>query len=216
MKYKKIFCLISAFLMLSSAVPAYAAKANTATKVKASCDLPKISVSVPATGKVLINPYKLSMKVGNDVVDDQVVTIPWCIKNESAVPLRVSVTVTGAVKSGSDMLLKTVTTEGTGLTSKSAFLYFEMKAADSEEPPESIWDSGYDTDQHVVVRNGYSKTKKDIVELGAVDQKGCYGAFRLTGDCVATPKKGWTDADGVNVEIAFTFQPLHVDTEINT
>lgn len=214
MKCKKTFCLTLAFFMLSASVSAYAAKTNTITKVSALCDLPKISVSVPATGKILINPYKMSMTVGDNVLDDQIVSIPGCIKNESSIPLQVGVTVSGAVKANSNMLLSNITTEGTNLTSKSAFLYFEIKAADSETPDDSIWESEYDAEKHVVVGVRPS-SKKNIVKLGAEGNTGSYGAFRLTGDCVASPSDEWKDSDGVDVEVAFTFTPLSVDAVIN-
>ena len=69
-------------------------------------------------------------------------------------------------------------------------------------------------EKHLTVRSGVSKTKKNIAVIAQADQPKHFGAFRLTGDCVPVPRKGWTEADGIDVEIAFTFNPLPVWTEI--
>ena len=69
-------------------------------------------------------------------------------------------------------------------------------------------------EKHIVIRAGVPRTKKDMVTIAQADQPKHFGAFRLTGDCVATPRKPWTEADGIDVEIAFTFKALPVWTEI--
>lgn len=211
MKYKKLSSLLLAALLLT--IPAHAASDGFHTRFNVPCSMPEVKVSVPATGKLLINPYAMAVNMEDDIVRDQIVSIPGCILNESPVPLQVDVSVIGAVKDGSDMSLSSFTTKDSGSNKKRAFIYFEIKASDTEEPASSIWDNDYDPEKHVIVRTTM-KSKKNIVRLGAAETKGCYGAFRLTGDCVATPKIPWAEADGIDVEITFTFTPLHVDTEI--
>lgn len=179
------------------------------TVVEATCRLPIIKVSVPATGAVYINPFQLSVQMGSENTKEQIVSIPTNILNESEVPMSVDVTVTGSINEGSDLSLSTVTTKGSELTSKEAFVYFEMKAVKLDDPNLVTWDKVYDEEKHVVVCTT-AKTKKNVVTLDAWDengQKNCYGAFRLTGDCVTYPKTEWNSKDGLNVEIAFTFTP---------
>lgn len=212
MKRKKLSSLLLAALLLT--IPARAANDGFHTKFDVPCSMPEVKVSVPATGELLINPYAMAVNMEEDIVRDQIVSIPGCILNESPVPLQVDVTVTGAVKEGSDMALSSLTTKDSGSTKKRAFIYFEIKASDTEEPAASIWDGEYDVEKHLVVRAA-TRSKKNMVQLGAAEQKGCYGAFRLTGDCIAAPKNAWSEADGIDVEIVFTFTPLHVDTVIN-
>jgi len=205
MKHKKLSSLLLAALLLT--VPADAANGGFHTKFDVPCSMPEVKVSVPATGKLLINPYEMSVNMEDGIVQDQIVSVPGCILNESPVPIQVDVQIISTVKKGSDMTLSPFTTKDSGSTKKRAFIYFEIQPTDTEDPASSIWESTYNAEKHVVVRTT-AKTKKNIVQLGAAEEKGCYGAFRLTGDCVATPKNAWTETDGIDVEITFTFTPL--------
>ena len=112
------------------------------------------------------------------------------------------------------MGLYSYSTQGQELTSKRAFVYLEMQAATSTSPADANWDSEYDVEKHVAIRAGVARTKKDMVTIAQADQPKHFGAFRLAGDCVPTPRKPWTAADGIDVEIAFTFKALPVWTEI--
>lgn len=211
MKHKKLYSLMLVVLLL---MPFAGAVGNGfQTKFDVDCSMPEVKVSVPSTGELFINPYSMPVDVKENIVQDQIVSIPGCILNESLVPLQVDVSVISKIKEGSDMVLSSVTTKDSDSTGKRAFIYFEIKASDTEDPASSIWENAYDAEKHVVVRTT-AKSKKNIVRLGAADQKGCYGSFRLTGDCVAMPKKVWTEADGIDVEISFTFTPLSIDTVI--
>ncbi len=206
--------LLGAVLALLLSVTALASGDSNRTIIDALCNLPEISVTVPATAEVFINPYKLPLTIEADETTAQIVSTPAAIENKSKVPLSVTATVTGAIKEGSDMRLYSSSTQDPELvlTSKSAFIYFEMQAA--SDPGQVDWDSEYDVEKHLVIRNGVSRTKKNIVTIAQADQPKHFGAFRLTGDCVPVPRKGWTEADGIDVEIAFTFKPLPVWTEI--
>ena len=207
MRSKKIRSLVLvALLLLALTAPGYAVNGGK-TRITGKCTLPdiKIEVSVPSTGRVYINPKRLPVKVSGKVENGQIMTDPSYIENLSEVPVKVSATVTGAVKSGSDMALNAATTQDLTTTAKKAFIYFEIHAAD--DPDTVSWDSEYDEEKHIVVRTS-AKTKKDIVALGAGGQGKCYGAFRLSGDCIESPKTPWTARDGVNVEIVFTFTPM--------
>lgn len=214
MKSKWITVLIAAVLALNLSCSAVAADSRYSTTIEALCDLPEISVVVPGTAEVFINPYKLPLTIEADETTAQIVSTPAAIENQSVVPLSVTATVTGAIREGSDMRLVSYSTQDPELmlTSKSAFVYFEMKAA--SDPDQVSWDSEYDMEKHLTVRSGVSKTKKNIAVIAQADHPKHFGAFRLTGDCVPVPRKGWTEADGIDVEIAFTFNPLPVWTEI--
>lgn len=204
MKNKLLLCVILA-LLLSVSAPAFA---SGNTRIDALCNLPEISVIVPATAEVFINPYRLPLSIESDETTAQIVSTPACIENKSEVPVSVTATLTCALKEGSDMRLYSTTTQDPDmtLTSKTAFVYFEMQAAPSVD--QAVWDSEYDMEKHQVVRLGTSRPKKDMVVIAQADQPNHFGAFRLTGDCVAVPRIPWTEADGIEVEIAFTFSPL--------
>jgi len=209
MKYKKLAAMAASTLMLAGSYTAFAVDAPesgsmNSTVIEAVCDLPEIKVTVPTTGELFINPYEMPVEINGEYIGYQIVSTPTVIQNESTVPLKVSATVTGAIKEGSDMTLSSSSVDPKS-TKKKAFIYFEIQPTNDPETAE--WDSGYDANKHIVVRTS-PKSKKNMVTLDIADEAGekkCYGAFRLTGDCAAVPKIGWTEADGVNVTIAFTF-----------
>lgn len=204
MKKQLLLCLILALLSGT----AFASGDQRSTAVDARCDLPEISVVVPATAEVFINPYRIPITIESTEVSAQIVSTPACIENKSEVPISVTATLTCALKEGSDMRLYSSTTQDPEMpiTTKGAFIYFEMQAAPDIDLV--VWDPEYDMEKHQIVRLGTSRPRKDMVVIAQADQPDHFGAFRLTGDCVAVPRFPWTEADGIEVEIAFTFTPL--------
>lgn len=205
MKYKKFIAGFVSMLLLVGNFCVSAAETQNTTQIEAVCELPEIKVTVPQTGEVFINPYKMPVEINGAFIGYQIISTPTVIQNESVVPLKVTATVTGTIKEGSDMILSSTSVDP-NLTKKKAFIYFEIQS--TNDPENVVWDSEYDMDKHIVVRT-VAKMKKNIVTLDAYDedgQKKCYGAFRLTGNCAAVPRNGWTEKDGLDVTIAFTFQ----------
>jgi len=138
------------------------------------------------------------------------------IENKSEVPVAVTASVTGSLKSGSDLVLASSSFDPAATKSKRAFMYFEMQACD--DPEAVTWVDEYDAEKHIVV-SAAQKMKKNIVTLAAGGEKAaadatCYGAFRLAGICSDSPTKPWTSKDGVNVNIVFAFTPLPTSTTI--
>jgi hypothetical protein len=206
---KKLTALLTACLVMLSVFPANVAAASTpSTKIKASCVFPDIDieVTVPTDTSAYLNPKKVSVSAGATITDGKVViTDPSYIENKSVVPISVSASVTGTVKSRSTMTLSDHSTKG--MTSKAAFVYFEMHAVDNPET-ESAWDSSYNASKHILVTKG-TTTKENFVTIGAASQTDHYGIFRLTGDCVTDPEDNpWTSKDGFTAKIVFTFKAL--------
>lgn len=206
MKNKKIIAFIMAVMMLAMVSPAYASESDDYTTViEALAELPEVVVTLPSSGEIYFNPYKLPVEIDGENLTDQIISTPASIENESDVPLNVSVTLFAVPNEGSNMTLTTSSTKGSSLSTKKVFIYFEMQA--SSNPSQAVWDSEYDAEKHLVVRTT-SRTRKNIATIDQADKPNHYGAFRLTGDCIPTPRLGWTEDDGVTVEIAFTFTPL--------
>lgn len=211
MRMKKPACLAAAALLALLTVPASAAGPagiqGGSTKFTAESFLPdvEIQVSVPAESKLYINPLSLPVEIDGTVENKQIVCETSHIENRSVVPVVVDVTVSGAVKEGSDMTLYSASTQGSTAIAKRAFFYFEMQAVD--DPAHVEWSGGYDSTEHIPVRL-YARTKREIVTLDAAGGTTCYGAFHLDGDCIPTPKNPWTEADGVDVTVVFTFRPI--------
>lgn len=217
MKNKNLICLFMAALIFAMSMPAFAAEggeleveqsaqADTNMSIMGLQD-PIVDVAVPATGTLYINPLGFPVHYEYDyeeVTDNsQILTEPAYIENRGDDPVRVSVSVTGAAEGG--MGLTSLPTKAQSTTSKKAFIYFEIQSVSDYD--RVTWDKEYDATKHVPVRNG-TKSKKNIVELDDASGRNCYGAFRLTGDCVAKPKIPWSAADKLTVTIAFTFKPI--------
>lgn len=214
MKKRLSLCLVLVLLLVLIA-PAYAVsiQGGSSTVITAEPYLPdiEIEVVVPTAGNIYINPDRLPVKVDGNVVNKQVVSDTFSIENLSEVPLSVSVEVTGEIKSGSDMGLATQSVAKLVTPLKKAFIYFEIKAV--SDTSSVTWASAYSPSKHVIIRET-TIPKKNVLILGSGDQEKRFGVFRLAGDCVQKPKSPWTSEDGVEVEIAFTFSPLPVGTDI--
>lgn len=206
MKRKLLFC-VAFVLLLAATPPAFAAEQqDMTTTFTAECTLPEIVVTVPTTSAVFINPYQLPVVIDANETDEQIVSTPASIENKSEVPLSVTVTVNCVVDEQSDMRLVTSSTEKEGSSRKNVFIYFEMQVV--SDPDHVTWDSEFDDEKHIVVRSGASKTRKDMVTIAAADQPNHFGAFRLSGDCIISPKKPWTENDKINVSITFSFTAI--------
>lgn len=224
MNFKKIMSSALAGVMaLSLAVPAFAA-ANTETSLEqntaitGSTQAPTIKITVPATGTVTVNPYKMEVTVDGDKVTDQIISATQYIVNGSNVAIKVSAEVTGTA--AGNLAFATATTQGTkAVTTNSVFMYFEMDVADKGDgTADPTWATAYDsksTKQILVSTKAAKKT--DMVTLAAgtgtaAGAAGGYAAFHLVGDAASAPTTAWVAADKANVAIAFTFTPTVTPT----
>ena len=213
MKRKKLLCAIFALVLLISAQPAAMAAGDVYTTIiQATCRLPVVQVTVPASNSVYINPFRFPVTIGDGETSEQIISSPATIANMSEVPVAVNVRIASQVRPGSTMTLVSAPTGGAG-TEKSAFVYFVMKQASSAELDTVQWDPSFDAAKHIAVTTGEPVTRQNILTLpartsdGHVAENG-YASFRLTGDAVKNPTTKWNSEDGVIVLVAFTFTPL--------
>lgn len=217
MKQKRLLCAGLALVLLFSAQPAALAVASRTTVIDANrVRLPVIRLTIPTRGSVYINPLKLPVSIGDAESEDQIVSAPACIANQSEVPVEVDITVTGTIKTGSNMKLVTTPTGGTG-DAKNAFVYFEIHQSNSEDPEDVTWDSSYNASKHAVIIAGVPRSYPSTLTLPGITPNGevasgGYAPFRLTGDAVKTPTIPWTTKDGINVIVSFTCRPLPYPT----
>lgn len=203
---KRILLLVVLALVLST--QAFASREQYSTKIDAVCNLPEISVIVPATAEIFINPYQLTLSIEGTNTNAQIVSSPACIENKSEVPLSVTVTLNCDVDPKSDMRLVTSSTRGENINRKYAFIYFEIQANNSSNANRATWDSEFDEERHIIVRDGETRPRTNMVTIDQADRSNHFGAFRLTGDCVSEPRDPWTESDKIDVAITFTFTPL--------
>lgn len=210
MKIKKLAAFFMFVLLVALTTGAFAAEeapvagADMELAVMALEEV-EVQVTVPTEKKLYINPLGFPIDMGDHIDSRQIIMEPAYIENLGDTPVKVSVSVTGSLVEGSTMTLSSVSTKDSELTSKKAFLYFEIQAVN--DPDNVTWSKEYDAEKHVPVRI-MVKNRKNIIELDAADGSKPYGAFRLAGDCVTNPRKPWTEADGIQVVIAFTFNPI--------
>lgn len=210
MKKRLTLCLIVALLMLLLPTPAQASNTSS-TFITAEPYLPdiEIEVVVPASGDIYINPNQLPVRINASIVNKQIISDTLAIENLSEVPLSVSVEVTGSIRG--DLRLASESTVGEDTTAKRVFMFFEIQAVSN--PKSVAWSNAYREDKHIVIRES-TRRSKNIIILGAANQAKRYGAFRVSGDCVQNPREAWTEGDGVDIDVVFTFSPLPVGTNI--
>lgn len=105
MKRKALLCATLALILLLSAPSAVLASGQPETVIEGTTRLPVISVTVPASVDIMINPFQMPVAIGNGESAEQIICSPAYILSTSEVPVRVDVTVTGSVYAKSDMSL---------------------------------------------------------------------------------------------------------------
>lgn len=212
---KKVFALFAACrVFLSIVTQASAASTSRRVRISALVKLPVISIVVPSTGVVYLNPKSLPVKLQGKVDSSSIVNMPWAIENRSEVPIQVSASVEGTVKNTSDMVLSNSSVANSTTTAKRAFLYLNCQQADPGDDVNDMSWPAFDPAKNIVVSTSTVRTKKNILTLAAGNEDGTtaaggVGVFRLSGDVTPNPKEAWNpNKDLVNVSITFTFTPL--------
>lgn len=208
MSMKKIVSAAMALAMTASlAVPAFASTTpNTTTDVTGTTQAPTIAVTVPATGTVTVNPYKMEVTVGSDKLTDQIISTTSYVQNESDVPLVVDVTVTGKV--AGNAVFATASTQGAKApTTNSVFMYAEFGVATANDGTgDPSWGTAYDSKStSQVLLSAKATTKKAVATLPAGDSTTNYLAFKLAGDAASAPTTAWASTDTVGATVAYTF-----------
>ena len=137
--------VMAGVLAVSMAVPAFATTAttpNNSTTVTGNYVDTPIDVVVDPTGTATVNPYGLPVKIGGTdadpikISDQQVVTTPLFVRNNSDVDLKVGVSIT-TTTSGDLSLAATKAAVDTA-TNKSAFAYMQMAYIDVTDDSHTV------------------------------------------------------------------------------
>lgn len=233
MKSKRIASLILAVVMVMAlAVPAFADD-SAEMEVTGTTTPVTINVTVPTSDSITLNPYGISVGGKND----QVIYTDNKIENTTAVPVQVSMTVTGSIPQGSKAAFATAPIKFTELTTKTldtkkeAFLALQIQAIQNASSVSSAkWaklDDYIDSQQEgskakfdltkvedynywgtTVIVGAKAVTAANVVTLAAATKDGTAAAIRLFGDVAGNSSTVWTEDDTVAVKIAFTFLPV--------
>lgn len=227
MKLKKMLSAILALTMvLALSVPAFAetndGTAATNLEISGTVTPATIAVEIPATGSVVVNPYKMEVTDPKNPtgakITNQIVSATQYIENKGKVAVQVSASVTGTASTG--VTFATAKHEGATkpVTTKSVFMYFEIGRTD-DDSTEPTWNAnGYDSKLNTQILVGTKAVAKTtMVTLAAGDgtdgQAKGFAAFRLAGDANPTPTTAWANTDTVTVNIAFTVLPTGTAVE---
>ena len=219
---KKIISMFLALVMaLALAVPAFATSGTV--KVDSSLQLPTLNVVLPTTASMIMNPYKMEVKVNpkdTTTVNDQIVSATMEVKNLSDIDVQVGIKVQGTIKNTADT--KPAFAAGTTASSsaKEAWIYVAFEIGNTGMTVSDTNGTGGGTvvlttaEQEVTdfASNASpasgntlkaSANKKDPATNGVL-------GFKFFGDI--SPVTSWTDKDTMAANIAFTFTPVANNT----
>lgn len=228
---KKVLSFVLAIaLVLAVAVPAFATAAPGTTeivdparlatgvtnKITGQTSVGTLKVTVPTTNTVILNPYGLSLKIKDGVIDNDngtastatVITPMQYIKSESTSKVKVSVVATGTV--GGNAKLSPTAIDNTDTdncpTTNSVCLALVWGAASGTEPTAAVaFPSDLDSDTKHVVLATRASEKTEMETLVSGETAAQYMAFNLAGNAVKAPATPWTAKDTVGATLAFTF-----------
>lgn len=174
--------------------------------VDTTVKVPTISVDVPASASIAINPYNLEYDVDGTAYTDSIVSVEQTITNESDVAVSVGATAKAAASSGSDVVLATAALKGTE-TTKSVFAYLELAPKTDASTP-GTYSASYNSKAANQLVLGKETTKSDMITLDAGDDTPTYAGFKVIGSAASKPAKSWTENDTVDVTLTFNINPV--------
>lgn len=210
-------------LALSMAAPAFASSNSVIT---GNYKEVRLAVTVPTTGKAVINPYGLPIALSEKYsISGQGISnaAPLTVQNRSAVPLKVNASITSAKTGNFDFETGgslTSTTDNKGLVKFEMFPAPALTETTLEN--EDVLIGGFaalDSANALpaggvqlmgVAGNPDAATNILTLREGSADgslQAGGAAYFRLTGEAVKAPTTPWAADDGFTATIAFTFEP---------
>lgn len=226
MNFKKLISTAMAGVMaLSLSVPAFASSGTV--KVDGSIQLPTINVVLPTTASMVMNPYKMSVKLDPrdpaTAVQDQIVSSTMEVKNLSNIDVQVGIKVTGTIKNTTDTAPAFKTSSAASSSTKEAYIYVAFEIGDTGLDVADTNGAGNNTvvlsTNETDVTNfapgaaSADNTLKASADLKAPATDGVLG-FKFFGD--VAPVTTWTDKDTMAATIAFTFTPVANDPTATT
>lgn len=198
---KNAFCLLLALLLTGAAYAAGPTLEIAGEVVPADPSTyavgDVITVEVPESGWVVVNPYGMEVQRDGIVSTDQIVSPVMVMENRSAVPVRVDACAVGTTPEGSEAVFVPVPPLPDA-QAKEVFLFLEFQPFLGSS---TVWNGLFmDTPNQLPVTG---VEKQGVITLEA----GGRGALQVSGAAAAAPAAPWTAADTVHVTVSFTFSP---------
>jgi len=242
MKFKKLISMaVTAAMVFALAAPAFALGGNTgdtqtetppantgsseteepaenSIAVDSSIEIPTVKVTVPTSGAVVLNPYKMKFKVGSDDKTDIFYSAPIICKNESDCDLDVSAI--ASVKTGGDVKIVDAATSVQTTDAGDKNVWIEMKSGTFDDKDSTAFkaesaDLKFTFEQ---ANKGYGYGAAGTTGVSIDDkylslpysEDATYFGFILNGDVNKKTKDVWAVEDTVTVTIVLTFIPQSI------
>lgn len=205
MKMKKLVsAALAGAMALSLSTTALAASVSDVSEpveveVSGTTEVPTIKISVPASGSVILNPYRLDVEIGEKddgsalTSSSQVISATQYIVNESDLAVNVTTSVTGTA----DGAKFSAATVGADATEKLVYLTFNIAATTDGETEPTTWGTAKPLSTTAVTFDAIKMDKKGGTNVAV--------GYKLEGDATANPKEAWTTDDTVGAMVTFTF-----------
>lgn len=197
---KKICLALTFFLALAAVIPAHAEGTQTVMTSGISLppleEAPMIDVTVPQSGRIIINPYGLPTEIDGSTSTEQIVSETMPITNESTAPIVVSASIAGRVSEPSS--LRYALQSPANLGEKEVFLYAEFQNEGG------IWLGSYVDANNQILISEQDSGPQEVLALDAY----AMGMFRLFGAASLDPDDPWCSDDTISVTLTFTFSAL--------
>lgn len=191
--------LVLAFLLaLTAVVPARASGAETVMTSEISLpsldETPVIQVTVPKTGRIILNPYGLPTEIDGRTTTEQIASETMPIINNSDTPVLVSASAVGSVSELSSLTYAAQTPQA-DTREKEVFLYAEFQSEDGQ------WTGRFHNEENQILISEQASAPKEVLLLDSASE----GMFRLFGAAAAAPEVPWSAEDVISVTFTFTF-----------
>lgn len=161
-----------------------------------------IRVCVPSSARIITNPYGLRVSLDGEISREQIVSAPIVFYSRTLAPVSVTAKAVGEAAWGSEARFVTAPFRVDD-AEKDLFVWFEFRNASDESGRGLTWSDHYTGLQNQIIVN---MGRSEVLTLPAAQPgEPSYGAFRAFGSMSASPAEGWTEADTVNITVAFTF-----------
>ena len=211
---KKLFSAFLAIAMcMALAVPVFAAQTpNRTMTYTLDLEKPTINVTVPTSATVKLNPYQIKVTlatIGATNAQGSILAGRQYLENKSNVPLKMSLVATGAIPTGSNAAFSTSAPEATEKNRK-VFMFVAVgdpveAAKPSAAALSNVTYSATDTKQAIIKAGDVKMNDILTIPVPADANVGNYVPIDIGGACATTPTDAWTEADVVDLSLAFTF-----------
>lgn len=208
---KKMICILLALLLLAQPAALAAPEPAPSLEILGEVAVPEevpaplaaapevISVSVPDTGWVIVNPYRLDVVRDGMASSRQVVSPAMVLQNQSAVPVRVDARALGTVPAGSGAKFAPWP-PAPDTAEKEVFLFLEFQTFWGGD---TLWTGEFNDSPNQLAVSPLGAEKQGVMTM----EVGGQGALRVFGSAAEAPASAWTAADTVDISVAFTFTP---------